>query len=81
MQYLGKILVNIVRTGSFICLIGRGLMGGVWEELSQAVRITVSGKLEKQGSSVLQVYLTMLDHFQLAAYPVTTASLTFWDSL
>lgn len=56
-------------------------MGGVWEELSQAVRITVSGKLEKQGSSVLQVYLTMLDHFQLAAYPVTTASLTFWDSL
>lgn len=47
------ILLNIARTGSFICFIERGLMEGLWEELSQAVRIRVSGRLGKnrEGSS------------------------------
>lgn len=59
MQCLGKILLNIARTGSFICFIERGLTEGFWEEQSQAVRIRVSGRLKRnrEGSSVLQVFL------------------------
>lgn len=59
MQCLGKILLNIAKTGGFIYFIERGLMEGFWEELSQAVRITVSGRLRRnrEGSSMLQVFL------------------------
>ena len=59
MQRLGKILLNIARIGSFICFIERGLMEGFWEELSQAVTITVSGRLrrDREDSSMLQVFL------------------------
>lgn len=59
MQHLGKILLNIAKSSSFICFIERGLMERFWEELSQAVRITVSGRLRrnKEGSSMLQVFL------------------------
>lgn len=37
MQCLGKILLNIARTGSFIYFVERGLMEGFWEDLSQVL--------------------------------------------
>lgn len=37
MQYLGKILLSIARTGSFICFVERGLMEGFGEGLSQVL--------------------------------------------
>lgn len=68
MQHLGKILLNIARTGSFICSTERksgteygiwNTMEEFWEEPSPAVRMTVSGGLRKnrEGSSGLQVFL------------------------
>lgn len=75
-------MLNISRIGSFICFIERELKEVFGEELSQIVRVTVSWRLRRnRGLFYAAEFPMMLGHSQLAAFPDTTASLTFWDPL